>query len=85
MEELLQEIEEEKLTPEPQTQQEEGPSERALWRDECYQMLSGQELNSGSRLGMYIWAVGLGQFWSNVEVDWKDPESIDMLNAYDCF
>ena len=75
MEELLQEIAEEKKL-------EAGPSERILSKEECYKMLRDKELTTGSMLGMYKWAAGLGKDMWNCELNW-DAESISLLDAYD--
>ena len=60
------------------------PVEKVLSKDECFRRLMGSELNTGSLLGMYLWAADLGRarYW-NFEMKW-DKESIELLNAYDC-
>jgi hypothetical protein len=87
---LLREIEEvrtsSEATPTPSTFEHApaaAPVERVLSKDECFLMLQGRELNTGSLLGMYLWAADLGRarYW-NFEMNW-DQESIEKLNAYD--
>jgi hypothetical protein len=81
VEELLQEIEEERMASTSHTQQEAGPVERVLTEDECYRMLRDKELTFGSMLGMYKWAVGLDRAKWNFEPKWV-WESLCLLDAY---
>ena len=76
VEELLQELEKEKV-------QEAGPSEKVLSKNECYQMLKDKELTTGTLLGNYRWAADLGRAKWNFEMPNWDPETINLLNAYD--
>jgi len=81
VEELLQELEEERTSSKKSTQQEAGPSEHVLSEDECYWTLRDKELTSGSMLGMYKWAVGLDRAKWNFEPKW-DWESLSLLDVY---
>jgi hypothetical protein len=61
VDDLLQELADEKCASTPPTQQEAGPSECAILKDKCYRMLRDKELTSGSMLGMFKWAADLGR------------------------
>ena len=75
VEELLQEFAEERAALETNKQREAeetiqgaGPSEHVLSKDECYQLLRGKELTTGSLLGNFRWAADLGRAKWNFEM-----------------
>ena len=52
-------------------------------QDECYRMLCNQTLTTGTQLGNYMWAIGLGKCKYNFEMKSWDKEIIALLDAYD--
>ena len=94
MDELLTDIQEDKLpTKDSQpvqpaqaiasTSNTNAPRERVISKEECWRMLSGKHLTTGSLLGMWKWAADLG--WARYNFDMElTPENIRLLDAYDC-
>ena len=84
VEELLQELAEERAASETNKQQETeemkqgaGSSERVLSKDECYQLLHDKELTTGSMLGNFKWAADLRIAKWNFEMPNWDAETIN--------
>lgn len=56
--------------------------ERALSKEDCLKLLNGQELDTGSKWGMFRWAADLGIARFNFDFD-GERDDISIFNAYD--